>query len=141
MKKGLSLDDFDVGTKSNEGVEIELRHPGTSDELGIFITVVGRYSEKYQAAVRSISAESIKGAAAKKKKPDPITDATEKGVRLLALCTTGWRTEANPTINFHGADHPYSLDAAIDLYTSKSLPWVKEQVDSAVHSNTNFMKA
>ena len=78
MKKGLSLDDFDVGTKSNEGVEIELRHPGTSDELGIFITVVGRYSEKYQAAVRSISAESIKGAAAKKKKPDPITTPLRK---------------------------------------------------------------
>jgi hypothetical protein len=77
---------------------------------------------------------------AKKKKADPIVDATEKGVRLLALCTVGWRTDASPTINFHGKDHPYSVDAAIDLYTSKALPWVKEQIDSAVHSNANFMK-
>jgi hypothetical protein len=139
-KKTVSLDDYDVGTKSNEGVEIELRHPVTSDELGIFVTVVGRYSEKYQSAVREISSEAIKGAAAKKKKADPIVDATEKGVRLLALCTVSWRTDASPTINFHGKDHPYSVDAAIDLYTSKALPWVKEQIDSAVHSNANFMK-
>jgi hypothetical protein len=139
-KKTLSLDEFDVGTRSNEGVEIELRHPVTSDDLGIFVTVVGRYSETYQSAVREISSQSIKGAATKKKKVEPITDAIEKGVRLLALCTISWRTDDKPTINFHGAEHPYSVDAAVDLYTSKSLPWVKEQIDSAIHSNANFMK-
>lgn len=138
-KKHLSLDQFDLGTKSNEGVDIELKNPVNGQGLGIFITVVGRYSEKYQAAVREVSNLSIKSAANKKEKLDIVSEANERGTQLLARSTLGWRTEADPTIFFHGKDQAFSYDAAVELYKSTSLPWVKEQVDSAVHSNANFM--
>jgi hypothetical protein len=103
-KKHLSLDQFDLGTKSNEGVDIELKNPVNGQGLGIFITVVGRYSERYQAAVREVSNQSIKVAANKKEKIDIVTEANERGTQLLARSTLGWRTEADPVIFFHGKD-------------------------------------
>jgi hypothetical protein len=138
-KKAMSLDQFDLGTKSNEGVDIELKNPVNGQGLGIFITVVGRYSERYQAAVREVSNQSIKVAANKKEKMDIVTEANERGTQLLARSTLGWRTDDSRTIFFHGKDQQFSFDAAIELYKSVSLPWVKEQVDAAVHSNANFM--
>lgn len=138
-KKTMGLDEFDIGTKSNEGVEVELKNPVNGQGLGIFIKVVGRYSEKYQAAVREVSNQTIKSAAAQKAKLDIVTEANERGTQLLARCTIGWRTDDVELITFHGKDHEFSVDAAIELYKSVSLPWVKEQVDTAVHSNANFM--
>ena len=139
MSKTKSLDDYDLGTKSNEGVEIELLHPTTGEGLGMFIKIVGRYSEKYQAAVRKVANDSIKKAA-KGAKSDPVDDNAARGIALLAACTVGWRTDSVNTLSFHGKDNVFSEDAAVELYGSKSLPWVQGQIDKAMHTDANFMK-
>jgi len=143
-KKVLSLDDFDVGTKSNEGVEIELLHPTTGEGLGMYITIVGRYSETYQAHIKKTANDQInKARKAGKTKPvdvDQIQLAQDRGTDLLIACTLGWRTESTTTLHFHGKDNQFSPDTCRDLYTSKTLPWIRTQVDLAIADDTNFMK-
>jgi hypothetical protein len=143
-KKTVSLDDFDVGTRSNEGVEIELMHPTTGDGLGMYITIVGRYSETYQAHIKKTANDQInkarKAGRNKAVEVDQIQLAQDRGTDLLVACTTGWRTDEGKTMPFHGKHNEYSADAVRELYTSKSLPWVRTQIDLAIADDTNFLK-
>lgn len=138
-----SLDELDIGTKSNEGIELELLHPITREPLGMFLTVCGMYSERYIAHQRKVqNADLLKARQGKGKKQDEdiMQIAEDRGTALLVACTTGWRHGESKALPFHGGKHEFSAEKCAELYTSKSLPWVRLQVDRAIADDSNFIK-
>jgi hypothetical protein len=138
-----SLDELDIGTKSNEGIELELLHPINREPLGMYITICGQYSERYIAHQRKVTnADLLKARQGKQKKPDDniMEQAEARGTALLVACTIGWRHGESKALPFHGGKHEFTEEKCAELYASKSLPWVRLQVDRAIADDSNFIK-
>ncbi len=141
-----SLDNLDIATPSNEGVEIELLHPTTREPLGMFITVLGKYSQAFIDHQRKATNEYLRKAQQLKKRgkeDDPQTaEKFEKSnIELLVACTASWRTGTIPTLNFEGEDRPCTKANAELLYASPKWAWLRAQVDEEIGDIANFMKS
>jgi len=109
QEKAFSLDSLDLATPSNEGSEIELLHPTTSEPLGIFIRVLGKYSQVFIDHQRKSTNEYLRRAQQLKKrgKDDELPTAEKfeaRGIELLVACTVAWRTGDKQTLNLKGLD-------------------------------------
>ena len=139
-----SLDDLDLATPSNEGFEIELIPPATNEPLGMFVKVLGKYSNVFIEKNKRASNEYMRRVQQLKKRgkeeePYTIEKAEERGTDLLVACTIGWRTGDKQTLNFNGADQPFSPANAALLYASPKWAWLRVQVDDGIGDIGNFM--
>lgn len=133
--KPLDLDDISPTKACDKGYELELRHPATKKPLGVFITVLGKESSAYRQHIRDIENEAIRKRFERSQKggePDlPTAEKREKGeIALVAAVTTGWRN-----VVLGGEELPFSEANARKLYAE---PWIRAQVDAAVHDLGNF---
>lgn len=137
MKKGtVDLAAIDTVKGSNEGFDVQIYHPGTNEDLGITINVLGKDSDEFQKVSRAQSKKRL----AKMQKGGfrttqqaPIEEIEADGIALLAACTRGWSgivIEEKPI--------PFSTDNAVMVY--ERFPWIKEQVDVAIGDRANFIK-
>lgn len=146
----MDIGKLDTIAACNAGAEIELLHPSTQEPLGIFITVLGKDSDVCREHFRNTVNENIRRAAMAKKrgKDEELTTyekQQERGVELLVSCTLGWRTvekidgteTEKPVITLKGEDLQYTKANAKRLY--EVMPWIKEQVDTAIMDLENFM--
>jgi hypothetical protein len=137
-KKMIDLADLDTVSKANEGFDVPLFHPGTKEDLGITIRILGRDSERFQEVSRRQqrrrTAKLSKGGFRPGKAGSSLTpEELEAGtIELLAECTVGWSP-----ITIKGEDVPFSLENAKMLY--KDYPWIREQVDDAMDDRANFI--
>lgn len=128
----------------NAGAEIELSHPVTGEKLGIYINVLGKDSEVFKSHVRlTINARLRKAATEKKRAREPevltVEENEREGIALLADCTVGWRTGEVAEILFEGQALSCTTANAVRIYSA--LPWIREQVDTAIGDLENFLKA
>jgi len=147
MSKRFDLGDIDTVKAANKGFDVELYHPSTEEDTGIFITVLGKDSDEFQKISRQQNKKRIDRMTKNGFRPNKATPSQEEldanGLELLAACTIGWKTidgdEEKDTILFNGEELNFSVGAAKKLYTER--PWVKEQVDIAIGDRANFIKA
>jgi hypothetical protein len=144
------LSSLDVVTGANEGFELELYNPATQEDLGIFITVLGKDSTEF----RKLQAEQNQrrldraGRAGNVSKMLSERQIRADGIELDAACTKSWRTvtpdadgeteHSKSVILVAGTELECTKQNAIKLYTD--FPWIKEQVDEAILDRANFMK-
>ena len=145
MKKNevIDLASFDTVAACNKGFEVELRHPGTGQPLGIFWKVVGRHSDIFREYIKEKSNERLcKETLAKKRGKDipPRTpeEIEEDTIEMLTLCTLGWRTGEASTIHFKGEDVPFNVPNCRKVLTE--MLWIREQLDEPIGDLRNFMK-
>lgn len=136
--KKYSLDALDATQASNKGVEIELRHPGNNEPLGIFITVIGKDSDTFREMSRRNFDDMAREEARAKQRNKPIpvrlsSDYEDTTTELLVACTKGWRE-----MEWKGKPLPFSPENASMIYTERS--WVRDQVFDAITDITNFMR-
>ncbi len=137
MKKGtVDLAAIDTVKGANEGFDVQIYHPGTNEDLGISITVLGKDSDEFQKISRAQSkkrmAKLSKGGF-RNTTQIPIEEIEQDGIELLAACTKGW---AGVVID--GKPVSFSQAEAVNLYTR--FPWIREQVDTAIGDRANFIK-
>jgi hypothetical protein len=142
----IDLASLDAATPCDEGAEIELLHPVSGAPIGIFITVLGKYSKVFLDHTRRASNEYLrKSQALKKRGKDEETPTVEKfeekSIEMLVACTVGWRTGAKKAITFEGKDLEFSPANAALIYSSPKLTWIRAQVDEGIADLGNFMKA
>jgi hypothetical protein len=129
------LDQFDTVTRSNAGVEMELKDLRTGRGSGAFITLLGKDSAEFRAILDERSrAYADRGAAGLPLELD--ADEREQASReMLARCTKGWRGLERAD----GTELVYSHSAAIDLYAT--YPAIREQVNVFIADRANFVRA
>lgn len=127
MKYAVDLDARELHLKAPDSGEPLM----TADKRPVVIMLVGADSDTYIKAQRKMLNERMN----RNKKPDADV-MFQQGIDLLVNCTVGW---SGITTDNGKKDLPFTPDAARALYTNKSLPWVKEQVDEFVGNRGNFL--
>jgi hypothetical protein len=142
----MDLKELDVISSANEGFELRLVNPKTQENLGLYITVLGKDSD----AFRRLSAEQNRRRLTKMTKGGVVRFGTlsaeeldADAVDLLAACTVRWREDegvAAPkdTLTINGDEVPCTRANAVSVYTR--FPWIREQVDTAIGDRANFIK-
>ncbi len=150
------LETLDTAAGSDAGYELELLNPATKAKTGIFIKVLGKHSEVFRDIVRERTNTRLAAQAAAKRQGEDYEEnmtaetVEANAVELLTACTLGWRSETpavtksgKPTskevIKLGGKELTFTVANCKDLYTR--FIWLREQVDNAVGSLENFIKA
>lgn len=137
QKKKIDLSSLDTVAACNKPYKLELLHPVSKEPLGQFVLVYGPESdilqqyrdEQVAERIRKVEEAQRRGTSIKTQTPE---EQRAIGIELLVACTAGFEgIEFNGPIDFTHAN-------AKKLYAT--LPWVKEQVDTAISAIGNFMK-
>jgi hypothetical protein len=139
-KKAVDLSSIDTVKGANEGFDVQIYHPGTNEDLGIVINVLGKDSDEFQKVSRAQQkkrmAKLTKGGF--RNPAVPVEEIEQDATVLLAACTKSWSQDGKPTITMDKKELEFSVDNAIALY--ERFPWIKEQVDVAIGDRANFIK-
>lgn len=138
---------LDVAAASDTPCEIEIKHPQSGEGLGVFVSVIGAESEKFQAYLRTEAnaarrkafEQSRKGNA---DKPSTVEEDEASIVRAVSACVVSWRTviegKSEPVIVWEGK----KLDctpANVALWLNR-FRWVRGQINEATADLGNFIK-
>lgn len=115
-----------------EGFALKLKHPDSGAELGITITVKGSDSQTYQDALNDQQQRRMQRSIRRGKLGASPQEVRQEAIELLAAVTAGW-----DGLIEQGAPVAFSAGAATRIYTD--YPWIREQVDAAVHDRANFL--
>jgi len=144
----IDLGDIDTVEAANGGFEVELYHPATNEDLGIFITILGKDSDTFQKISRQQNKKRMERMSKNGFRAGKVTAPSQEEIdadnlEMITACSISWRTseedEEKATILFNGEDLPFSIGAAKKLYSAR--PWIKEQIDIAIGDRANFIKA
>lgn len=128
----IDLCSLDVTKGSNEGAEIELKHPVTNAPIGVFITVVGTDSDIYQKNATTNRNKRLQALTNRKKLDMSAEDLDAEGMDMLVSCTTGCRNLVD-----NGVEVKYSPSAIREIYIKYA--WIKDQVDVQIADRSNFL--
>jgi hypothetical protein len=144
-----AVDVMDIGTigmaaNANAGVEVEIFHPGTTKNLGIFITVLGKDSAEFlklQRAQQKRRMDKMAKFGAFKVNAISPEEIEEDAVELLAACTKKWRQVGvkDGCIKWKGQELACTMGNAEMVYAEAA--WLKEQIDAAIGDRSLFTKA
>ena len=135
--KVIDLSSIDTVAGANAGVDVQIYHPGTNEDLGITIRVLGKDSDEFQKISRAQSkkrmAKMSKGGGFRSANV-PIEEIERDSLDLLAACTKSWAG-----VKLEGKDLECNAANAVMIY--ERFPWIKEQVDTAIGDRANFIKS
>lgn len=142
-QKVIDLAELDTIAACDKGTEIELLHPVNKTPLGIYIGVLGKDSKVFREHMReTINADLRQAALARRRGKNEEVPTIEKGeakgIELLVVCTTSWRTGEEKTITLRGEKLPFTVANAKRLY--EEMPWIRNQVDEGIGDLENFLK-
>lgn len=134
-----NLSAFDTVEPQNHPKPMNLVHPHEGVELisdgkPMTIFLVGAKSRQFRAAINN----QARVESARRVKPLPSIEADElRSAKLLAHATTGWSNITWEDEEGNVIQLPYSHENAEMLYRER--PWIREQVDSFVAHEKNFL--
>lgn len=126
----------------HETFTLHLRHPVTMDLLyadeeetqPVTIEVFGTSTKQYRNAVNAMHKRNVK-AGYGQNKPIPPDVLRDENDLLLAACSSH-------ATNFDYDDQPLdNVENFRAMYADSSFNWIREQVDSAIGSTANFIRA
>lgn len=137
----MDLASIDTVKGANAGFDVKIYHPGTNEDIGVNIRVLGKDSDEFQRISR----------AQKKRRMDklikggfrganiPLESIEQDAIDLLASLTKGWKQEDKATITLDGEELACTKENAVAVY--ERFPWIKEQIDAAIGDRANFIKS
>jgi tRNA splicing endonuclease len=131
----MDLRSLDTRKACNESTPLVLIHPVTGDDLGTTIHLLGIDSDAYKNATKK-QQERILKQAMRNRNMGGIESAERErmSLDLLASCIVGW-----DGLELDGQALPFSYDNATRVI--EEFPWIREQVDKAVHDRGFFVKS
>lgn len=135
--KTIDLANIDTVKGANEGFDVQIYHPGTNEDLGIVINVIGKDSDEFQKVSRAQSkkrmAKMTKGGF-RSNATIPVEEIEQDGLALLAACTKSWSG-----VIVDGK--PIDCTTGNVMMVYERFPWIKEQIDTAIGDRANFIKS
>ncbi len=136
MKAKIDLSSIDTVKGSNEGFDVQIYHPGTNEDLGITIHVLGKDSDEFIKVSRAQSkkrlAKMTKGGF-RNTSTVPVEEIDQDAIALLAACTKSWKG-----VIVDGKAVECTPENVAMIY--ERFPWIKEQVDTAIGDRANFIQ-
>ncbi len=132
--KAIDLANLDTVKGANEGFSVSIYHPGTNDDLGIKITVLGKDADEFiklsRAQLKKRRDKLVKSGF---RSDIPIEEIEQDDTRLLAAMTKAWEG-----VIIDGKPVECNTENAIMVY--ERWPWIREQVNVAIGDRANFIK-
>lgn len=125
-----------VAEREDEGTTIHLRDEagekmfaGPNQDRPVTITVVGTYSSTYRRA-----AEANRDRMLKQRRNSLDGDQIHRqSLELVAACILEWD-------GFTAGEQPYALTKANAVALLDQCPWIREQVEAAMHDHAAFFR-
>ncbi len=121
---------LDTSTLAEKGAALNLRHPGTYEELGVKIWLQGADANSYRSVVRRQIDEQI----AQSKADLTAAELEDRHIERLVAVTKEWEN-----VTYHGAALELSPGNAEQLYREQI--WIREQVTQFVEDRSHFLLA
>ena len=132
-----NINDLDIFTRAQQGVEMPVLHPATrtvvvSGGKQWTITLCGRASDAHRQALRVIEMQRAERAA----RGEAITpeQAERDNTEMLVACTKGWTPFA-----LDGEVFEFSLANARRLWADRRFGWLREQAVRFINDDANFL--
>lgn len=128
--------DIQLITDSSDAV-VEIKHPITGAPVGATVTLAGP-EHPTRKAIDFAKQRKIRASVQKTGKlelSDPADDELD-AIEKLAACTLGWTG-----ITDGGKEIEFSKAAAMKLYSTEGLGWLRSQLYSAMDERERFIKA
>lgn len=124
----LDIAALDTTSQAEKGAVLQLRHPGTHEDLGVTIWVQGVDAPSYRDVVRRQIDEQIAQA-----KPDlSAAEMEERHVERLVAVTLKWEN-----VTYHGKPLTLTPQNAAKLYREQI--WIREQVTRFMEDRSRFL--
>ena len=123
----------DVAAKAEEGAELEVLDPATSEAVGVYITLAGADSVVHRKAVANISKRRFNNQKGFRNKGFDPERMEAESIEILAACTLSWKG-----VQVDGAPLTCSRDNAIKMYTR--FPWLREQVEQFIGDRSAYLQ-
>lgn len=134
------LASLDLGSQADSGAKMEVVNPVTgqlvrdADGNTVWIQLLGKHSERADAAVRKITNRRMEAARLGRQKID-ADDIESESVELLVACTVGWSFTS-----MGGEPFEYSETNARRLWSDRKYKPIREQADRFIGDLANFTK-
>lgn len=132
--EGFDLRSVRTVDMANEGVEMEITHPGTGSGMGMFLVVHGEDSEHHKRALSKVAQRKEKEQRTRGRTRITHEDI-QYGMLVTALeCTSSWRNmvEDEKAVEFNRAN----LRRVLTEYW-----FITEQVNAFLNDRANFIPA
>ncbi|MBR9841433.1 MAG: hypothetical protein GYB50_26805 [Rhodobacteraceae bacterium] len=124
----MDLTELDLRAAVAEGAEFELRHPGTGEALGAFLTVQGYDSEAVEDAERDIRRRAMRA-----KDKESATEVLDK-MRVA-------RAQAALISLRGGSGSTETVEQMRALIAKPGWVWVVEQIEAFAGNRASFFKS
>ncbi|MBT0666333.1 hypothetical protein KI809_18655 [Geobacter pelophilus] len=148
----MALDDLCTAETADQGIDIEIFHPGSGESLGIFIRMLGSDSEEYIEAERKITNRQKE----KAKRTRDFTagmdyDQSQAAlVEKMAACFVSWKEVVpgkdgqdpafKPTIELKkGEELEATKNNFKKIISNRGFFWLRQQVQQGMDNVTNFL--
>lgn len=133
----MDLGQLDTSAVAEDGVDLQLKHPGTltpltqddQAETPISIRLAGADSARFRKAERANRDKRLRGGL---RRPPTAAELDADGLELLVQCTLGWSG-----IIVDGQQLEFTPANVRILY--KRFQWIREQVDLFMGDRQNFL--
>lgn len=132
------MDLMDLTPKSND-IVVTLKHPFTEEILknddgsAMTITVYATHSKEYKKVVHAIANKRIKDAKNNKSADFTMEELEEATLDTIVKVTKDWN------LTYNGSSP--KLDEAVAREVYENVFWIKPQVEAALETSLDFMKA
>lgn len=137
VEKKTQVEGFDLRSVrtvelANEGVEMEITHPGTGAGLGIYMTVHGEDSENHKRALAKVAQRKEKEQRVRGRTRITPEDIHHSMLITALECTSGWR-------NFVEDGKPIEFNRANLRRVLTDYWFITEQVNAFLNDRANFI--
>ena len=132
------MDLLDLTPKSDE-IVVTIKHPATGevlkndDKSDMTITVYAPHAKEYKKVLHEMTNKRLKKMQQKGKNEITAEEIEEATLDTLAKTTKGWN------ITYGGEVPKLTVAKAKEIYDS--VFWIKAQIEEAIESSLDFMKA
>lgn len=115
---------------------VEIKNPSTGESIGVTITVAGP-EHPQRKAIEFAKQRKLRAQLQKTGKielGDPADDELDT-IETLAICTLAWSG-----VTEGGVDVPCTKEAALKLYSTDGLAWLRAQVLAAMGERERFIQ-
>lgn len=132
------MDLLDLTPKSDE-IVVTIKHPATGDVLknedntDMTVTVYAPHSKEYKKVIHEMTNKRLEKMQAKGNNKITAEEIEEATLETLAKTTKEWN------ITYGGEVPKLSVAKAKEIYDS--VFWIKAQIEEAIESSLDFMKA
>lgn len=142
----MGLKDLCTEEIADRGIDIDIYHPASGEDLGIVVCMRGSDSEEYLLADRKIKNRQLEHA--KRKKDFTVGMSPEEQdaalVEKMAACFIGWKERTSNgwknSVEFEaGVELPSTREEFKKIISRRGFYWFRQQVVEGMDKVTNFL--